>query len=475
MTAHMAGLATKHPSNNLLPDSYPTGSVAKWTRPTYTTISATRQITLKPENVFTTESFEAQEGAKVDQLTEEVISCLNAKVDHILIISGIAKRKVRKLDERLQITWWMFKFEWDAGSKTAAIRIPSKLHNKSSVWTHNEFHGMNAQLSLAAPCSCQKLSFHGDATLTYNDGSACQPDGCFTVREGYEKDGATHSRVVIESLRSRPVPAALEKTIVLLSIIWNPTKETKDDGKPKTCRATIEVVVHRPTEDIAIDYPLNGCPWPDEPNSPGVSAQDELVARVRDTSANEAVITRRGYGNALPNTGGAAGDDDPRDKNYALSQSETDSLSFDSNGDTRVEDPAQVVSLSDWNDRIMTRVERLLVLLPAPQWVCSEHPNDSPELDDMLHLDAYDFFRVCAEDPDGKIPKDRRYIDIPLQSLRDAIAAEVLDKRRELAGGKKSNAKAKPQTEGKQRAKVAIEALEIPAATRWRKLLDFAS
>ncbi|QRW24413.1 hypothetical protein RhiXN_11325 [Rhizoctonia solani] len=109
-------------------------------------------------------------------------------------------------------------------------------------------------------------------------------------------------------------------------------------------------------------------------------------------------------------------------------------------------------------------------------WVYSEDPANAAQLDDVLHLDAYDFFRVCAEDPDSEIPTSKCHIQVPLKSLRAGIAAAVIDERRELAE-KKCEPRAelaKPKPEGKQRSRTAMEALGIPDTKRGKKIINFA-
>ncbi|KAG8734416.1 hypothetical protein FRC11_014262 [Ceratobasidium sp. 423] len=427
-------------------------------------------FTIEPSADSDVDEFDAGPDAIIEDLVDKVVSCLTRKEQGTLIISRIQRNQAAALDEGLEEAGWKVRLDWDADTNTATIRMPSGLHNTYYEWTHREYHDLSAQLDPLSPCSNQKLSTGGDTKIKFDDGSTCFPDGCFQVLEGDKHNGATRNRVIIESLRSQPVPAAMKKTeklllktnnvvqAVLLIIFKNPPSAKVKAGEDKVCTVTMEVWIRKPTRDEAIDHPLDGCPWSDKGDySRGEASLDD--AAIGSALANEDSAKLNDGNGAQVDEAGAKEDDGDSDSSehddavtdgdYIPSPNEDDDSIFLSNENTRVEDLDNIPSPAPLVDeRITQRTEPLLIY--------SDDPSDAEYLEDTLYLDAYDFFRVCAEKPDEHIPKEKRFIRVQLQSLRDAIAFALGEERRELR--EKRARLSKPETKSNAAPEVASTA-----------------
>ncbi|KAG9102121.1 hypothetical protein FS749_015704 [Ceratobasidium sp. UAMH 11750] len=314
-------------------------------------------------------------------------------------LESITLKDAEQLQQQFQARGIKFRFDWDAASSTAYVRMPSSLHSTTlGVWVHDVMRDVESQLQKIAPCGKPKLWDTKDSRCELADGSTREPDTGFLVYDGrLSVRPNTAPRVVIEFALTQQLRDVLLKAwkylfttkepyAVHAVVVCNVDNKTGPGGK-KFRKLTVDVWVRKATGDIDVDFPMDDCE--DDENGPA---------------------------QAPPR---------PAAKPGLRGKGETRETQVDASGRMRTV-PGE--------DGTMWRRNKEQIVVYDESLGASQKPLEP------LKMDAYDFLRVCRAKPDEVIPGQDRHVFIDLSSLRTVFAVLVQgerDEQRKAHGGQK--------------------------------------
>ncbi|KAG8733771.1 hypothetical protein FRC10_012144 [Ceratobasidium sp. 414] len=327
-------------------------------------------------------------------------------------LESITLEDADKLQQKFQARGIKFRFDWDAGSTTAYLRMPKSLHSTTiGVWVNKILPEVESQLRKIALCGQPTLWYTGDSRCALLDGSTREPDTGFLVYDGrasVRPDAIP--RVIFEFALTQLLEDVLFKAwnylfaskepyavhAVVVCNVENPVRQRST----KPCRLTVDVWVRKATGDMAerhtdIDFPMDDC----EPDS-----QADKGAPTQEVPSPPQAATRK----AKSGLGVQA---QPRE--------------------TQADASGRVRTVLGQQGQMWRRNKKEIE-------VYNESLGDEQKQLEPLKMDAYDFLRVCQTRPDSLIEDENRHVSIdlePLQTVFGVLVRGERDEQRRPGGG----------------------------------------
>ncbi|KAG9077236.1 hypothetical protein FRC06_009017 [Ceratobasidium sp. 370] len=336
-------------------------------------------------------------------------------------LESVSLKDVEELQQEFQTRGIKFRFDWDAGSNTACLRMPKSMHSTTlGAWVNRISPEVEARLREIARCGKPTLWYTGDSRCRLVDGSTREPDTGFLVYDDQPSIPPNAiPRVIFEFALTQSLDDVLFKAwtylfasedpyavhAVVVCNVENPVTATSTG----TCRLTVDVWVRKATGDMDVDFPMDGC-------VPTLEADEEALTPVASPpwcAAIKAALDSRG-----------------RNLRQAMKS--------DASGRVR--------SISGVNGEMWRRNKEQIV-------VYDESLGDQQGSLPPLRMDAYDFLRVCQARPDDLISDEDRHVHIDLEPLRTVFAVLVRGEREAQCGAGRGRKKgARPAEEEAQGA-----------------------
>ncbi|KAG8727654.1 hypothetical protein FRC10_005788, partial [Ceratobasidium sp. 414] len=361
-----------------------------------------------PEEKLEVGLFTVPEGAnKLEAWTGRIKELASPEGRPVVRISPIKLEEVEDLERELSKEGFKFRFDWDAKSSTALIRMPKLLHSAPlSTWASTIMPEIQRALDAAAVCGKCTLMSTGDSQCRLQDGSRLGPDAGFAIYDNQQSSLDPHltPRVVFESALSQSSSDVLKKAwkylfkthkeyevhAVVLCHMENPPPWS---GK-KMCRLTLEVWVREETGDIEIDFPLDNCP----------PASDDDQSTAEEGEGEE-----------------AGAEPSPSDRGSSAGASSSHAT-WSSNEATKTNDQTRFWFPDGEGPRMWRRNDRIIVVYDEAH---GDKQNTLPDLE----MDTYDFLRTCNTRPHQSIPAEKRVVSVGLEQLRKLVQMIVQGER----------------------------------------------
>ncbi|KAG8713774.1 hypothetical protein FRC11_011065 [Ceratobasidium sp. 423] len=373
--------------------------------------------------------FVGKKGAPVEGLVKKVETELACEGGKTVIITSIGEKQAEGLADAFEAAGLRVKFEWDAKSRRATIWMADELHSAPlAMWLSREFSRIEEQLDEVCECGEQRLWMGADSKMKYRDNSTFHPDQSLTIQEGPLSTGYTRSPVVFESLNSQSLQDGQKKAKKIIEtskddvhavVLLNFEDRPHPNETEARCKVTLEVWRREATGDPAIDFPLDSCPWKDK----DADLSDEWIPK------DDNPICEANEDDHLANESSSSDEgDDDRSGDYEPN-AEPDDESWLASEVTKVEEFPPTLEESPPADAVSARPGPLRPAV-GPLVVFNEKNPNREGTAEYLTLDVYDFLRVCALDPEKRIPAEQRGIKVSLRWLRDSIIISLRNLRR---------------------------------------------